>query len=247
MIAVWILSVKKKDASLVDRCWGLNFVLITFVYFIVNPALNMRHFLLLALVSIWGIRLSYHIHKRNTGRGEDYRYRSMRKKHGSRFWWYSLFSVFLFQGLLAWVISAPILWVFMSNGKSIFFLDKIAFVVWVLGFFFETMSDYQLAKFKAKTANTGKVCKEGLWALCRHPNYFGDALVWWSFYIFALSVPYGFLSFFGPLIMNLFLRYISGVSLLEQNLKKTKPEYAAYIASTPAFIPNFKYFIKWKC
>lgn len=239
MFGAWLLSLKMKDASIVDRFWGLNFTLLSFIYFSQAQEIYWRHWLVLFLIGIWGGRLSLHIHFRNRGHAEDYRYQAMRKNHGPSFWWYSFFSVFLLQGSLAFVISAPILWIFTSKMTPFNILDFIAICFWGLGFYFEAVGDRQLKAFKADPSNQGKILNQGLWALTRHPNYFGDALMWWAIFLLALSVPNGWMTFFGPLTMSIFLRYISGVTLLEKSLSKTKLGYTEYVSKTPAFIPKF--------
>lgn len=244
MFSVWIVSLFYKDASLVDRFWGLGFVLLSVIYFLKTEEVNIRHYIVLTLVCIWGLRLSLHIHLRNKGHGEDPRYQKMRAHHGKKFWFYSLFSVFLLQSSLAFLISAPILKVFAGDMVPFSLIDLGALLVWFMGFYFESVGDLELKKFKADPSNKGKVLNTGLWSLTRHPNYFGDAVIWWAFFGFALATPGGWMSIFGPLLMSLFLRYISGVTLLEKGLEKSKVGYKEYVANTPAFIPSLKKF--WK-
>lgn len=238
MLFAWALSLRLKDASLVDRLWGLNFILLASIYLSQAQEIYWRHWAVLLLLCIWGGRLSLHIHLRNRGHDEDYRYQAMRKHHGSSFWWYSLFSVFLLQGFLAFLISAPILWIFAGTVTRFSMLDPIAIVLWGLGFYFEVVGDRQLKKFKSDPSNKGKILDHGLWALTRHPNYFGDALMWWALFLLALPVANGWITFFGPLLMSIFLRYVSGVTLLEKSLSKTKPGYNEYVSKTPAFVPR---------
>lgn len=239
MFVSWLFSIKAKDAGIVDRLWGLNFILLTLIYFAQSQEIYWRHWLILVLLCVWGGRLSLHIHLRNRGHDEDYRYQAMRKSHGNSFWWYSLFSVFLLQGFLAFLISAPILWIFVGKLTTFSIFDLVAILFWGIGFYFECVGDKQLKNFKSDPKNKGKILDNGLWALTRHPNYFGDALIWWSFFLLAVSVPNGWMTFFGPLIMSIFLRYISGVTLLEKSLSKNKAGYSQYISKTPAFIPKF--------
>ncbi len=239
MALVWLISVIKKDASIVDRFWGLIFIFLSFIYLSSSNLTGWRVYVLFAMVTIWGGRLSLHIHLRNRGHREDIRYRRMRENVGESFWWQSLFRVFLLQGFLALLISAPLYCVFVLP-SSIRFLwsDGLGVLLWTLGMVFEVGGDWQLKKFKSDPKNSGKLLTTGLWSLTRHPNYFGDACLWWGFFCFALSVPYGWLSAFGPIIMTLFLRYVSGVTLLEKDMKNTKPGYAEYVANTPAFFPR---------
>jgi steroid 5-alpha reductase family enzyme len=236
---LWVVSLLKKDASIIDRFWGLLFVYLSGVYAFIFGVSGWRALLILTLVSIWGARLSLHIHLRNRKHTEDIRYARMREEHGSSFWWYSYFSIFLLQGVLALLISAPLFSVFSRSSPSDFlWSDAIGIALWTTGFIFETLGDWQLKKFKSNPTNKGRLLTTGLWSLTRHPNYFGDACLWWGFYFFALSVNYGWVTLFGPLIMTLFLRFVSGVSLLEKDLKNSKPGYEEYIKQTPAFFPR---------
>jgi len=239
IIGIWIISVVKKDASIVDRFWGLLFVFLSSGFWIVSDQNHWRPTLLLILVVIWGVRLSTHIHLRNRGHAEDVRYRRMRDKHGSSFWWYSLFSVFFLQGLLALIISSPLIVVQMlPTSMSFLWSDAVGLSFWIIGFIFEAGGDWQLKRFKADPENKGQLLKTGLWSLTRHPNYFGDACLWWGFFFFAIGSAVGWLTIIGPITMTLFLRYVSGVSLLEKDLKKSKPGYEEYIKNTPAFFPR---------
>lgn len=239
IVAVWLISLWKKDASIVDRFWGLLFVSLSSTYLITSENINWRGTLVLFLVIVWGARLSLHIHLRNKGHSEDVRYRRMRDEHGDSFWWYSFFSVFLLQGALALAISAPLYFIFSTpSSGQVVWSDGFGLFLWVVGFSFEAGSDWQLKQFKSDPKNKGKLLTTGFWSLTRHPNYFGDATLWWGFYCFALSCDNGWLSFLGPVIMTFFLRYVSGVSLLEKDLKNSKPGYTEYVKDTPAFFPR---------
>ncbi len=237
--AIWVISVMRRDASIVDRVWGLAFVLLAGVYCWLSPATNWRGWLVFSLVTLWGTRLSLHIHYRNRGHGEDYRYQAMRSRHGSKFWWYSYLTVFLLQAVLAFVISAPLLMTaYQADPQHLTFFDVAGLLLWVIGFAFEAIGDHQLAAFKSNPANRGKLLTSGLWSLTRHPNYFGDATLWWGYFLFALSVPYGYVTVFGPLLMSFFLLKVSGARLLEKKLVKSKPGYEEYMRNTPEFIPR---------
>jgi steroid 5-alpha reductase family enzyme len=192
----------------------------------------------LALTLIWGLRLAIHIFVRNRGKGEDYRYRAMRKHYGNRFPIVSFFTVFVLQGVLAWIISLP-LQVATSSPEpgQLGALDFIGAAIWAAGFIFESVGDWQLARFKGDASNKGKVMDRGLWKYTRHPNYFGDALLWWGFLLIAAGAPAGIFTVIGPALMTFFLVRVSGAALLEKTLVKTKPEYRDYIARTSAFFP----------
>ena len=238
MFALWLASLRLRDASIVDRFWGIAFVLQAWVWLVASGNRGWLAIVLAVMVSLWGLRLSWHIHSRNRGHGEDGRYASMREEHGERFWWYSLFSVFVLQALIAWVVAAPLLAVMANPQPENGIVWVVAGVaVWALGFFFEAVSDWQLARFKGDPSNEGQLLTSGLWSLSRHPNYFGDACLWWGYWLVAVSVPGGWQSFFGPLLMTLLIRYVSGVTLLEKEQVRKHPEYADYIRETPAFIP----------
>jgi steroid 5-alpha reductase family enzyme len=238
MLGVWLLSLVKKDASIVDTVWGLGFVLIAVVGCAIGEGYETRRILITALTAVWGLRLAGHIFFRNKGEGEDFRYRAMRARHGKRFPVVSLYSVFAVQGLLMWVISLPLQIGEISRVPAkLTWLDWTGAIVWLIGFAFESIGDLQLARFKAQPKNKGKVMDRGLWRYTRHPNYFGDALLWWGFFLIALNTPLGVWTVISPLIMTGLLMKVSGVALLEKTLIKTKPEYRDYARRTNAFVP----------
>ena len=240
MAALWLSSLVSRDASIVDRFWGAGFVLLSWAVFVFMPNQHSTSTLLLALVTIWGLRLSVYIHLRNRGHGEDYRYAQMRSNHGSRFWWYSFLSVFCLQGVLMLLVASPVVFVISQPEKApTNSWAAVGALCWLTGFVFEAGGDWQLSRFKANPKNKGKLLTTGIWSLSRHPNYFGDALQWWGFGAFALSYGFkGTLTLIGPVVMTIFLRKVSGVDLLEKTLKSSKPGYENYIASTPAFLPG---------
>lgn len=246
MTALWLCSLIVKDASIVDRFWGAGFVIVAWALALATPVLSPYMKLLTLLVSIWGIRLSLYIHLRNRGHGEDYRYQEMRKHHGKSFWWYSFISVFMLQGALMLIVAAPVIYVLSSpRDSNLSWLSIVGTWVWLLGFALEAGGDFQLSKFKAEPTNKGKLLTSGFWSLTRHPNYFGDALQWWGFGLFAVAVGdwTGVMSLIGPIVMTLFIVKVSGVALLEKNLKVTKPGYEEYVSSTPAFFPKRSFWL----
>ena len=235
----WILSVILRDASIIDIVWGPGFAIGCAVAFITSGG-GSRAVITLVLVSIWATRLSLHILARNLGKGEDPRYQTFRQRAGPTFWWRSYFTVFLLQGGLIWMISVPLLvaqTLSTTSGLSAF--DILGIAVWILGILFEAGGDWQLRRFKTDPRNHGRVLDTGLWALTRHPNYFGDAMVWWGFYLLAISAG-GAWTVFSPVLMTALLLRVSGVTLLEKSLIETKPEYRRYIETTSAFLPWFR-------
>jgi len=240
MVGVWAVSVILRDASIVDVFWGLGFALIGCVCLALARGHLPRRIMVAILVSLWGCRLSAYIFWRNRGKGEDYRYRAMRKRFGKHFPIVSLITVFALQGLLMWIVSFPVQAAASSkNPHRITVLDITGSLVWIIGFLFESVGDYQLAQFKSDPSNSGRVMDRGLWKYTRHPNYFGDALLWWGFFLIAISNPDSWWTIVGPLIMTVLLMKVSGVALLEKSLTKTKPEYRDYVSRTNAFFPWF--------
>jgi steroid 5-alpha reductase family enzyme len=240
MTALWVLSLILKNTSIVDICWGAGFVMVTWVAFGLTPdSISARKWLIVLLVSLWGLRLTIHILLRNWGKGEDFRYAKWRQEHGSKWWWYSFFQTFLLQGVLMWVISTPLIAAQIHpTPTNLTILDVLGIIVWTIGFFFEAVGDYQLARFKKSSDNKGKLLNTGVWRFTRHPNYFGDAAQWWGFYLIATAAG-GWWTIFSPILMTLFLLRVSGVTLLESTLKETKPGYRDYISTTSPFIPWF--------
>ena len=239
---LWLWSVYLKDVSIVDAFWGCGFVILAIYYFFTTPSseLHPRKILVLVLVGIWGLRLSLYLLIRNWGKPEDFRYQKFRNDYGAhRYWWFSFFQVFLLQGILLWIISAPLLSTqYFSSSNPLNYFDYLAIMVWGIGFLFETLGDHQLSKFKSNPANKNKVLNTGLWKYTRHPNYFGDAAIWWSFGLFSIASG-SYLPLISCLIMNVLLLKVSGVVLLERTLTNSKPRYKEYMDKTPAFFPWF--------
>ena len=187
-VTVWVASLLLRDASIVDVFWGVGFIVIGWVCFAVGHGAHDRRLLLALLVTVWGGRLALHIGVRNRGKGEDRRYVEMRERDGSRFWLTSLYRVFAVQAVVLWVISLPLqAGGSLGGGHGLGVLDAIGGGVWLVGFCFEAVGDRQLVRFKADPANRGRVMDHGLWRYTRHPNYFGDATVWWGLGLVALG------------------------------------------------------------
>jgi steroid 5-alpha reductase family enzyme len=237
MTLVWLASLVKRDASIVDVFWGLGFAVVGWVYYSLGGGQTLRGGLVVALVTVWALRLSLYILWRNRGQGEDYRYQEMRERHRASFPLWSLFFVFWLQGLLLWVISMPLHQAQAPEPGSLQPLDVLGLVLFVVGFAFEAGGDWQLARFKANPANRGRVLDRGLWRYTRHPNYFGDAVVWWGFFCFAAATPGGWWTVLSPILMTVLLMRVSGVTLLEKRLEETKPAYRRYAEETSTFFP----------
>jgi steroid 5-alpha reductase family enzyme len=238
MLVTWVVSVPLKNAAIVDIVWGLGFVAITWVLTFSIDGDNARQWLVTVLISVWGLRLSAYLFRRNHGKGEDWRYAQMRKKHGSRFVFVSLLTVFGLQAVVMWVVALPIQFAHGDDSPSVGPIAVMGIMVWLVGISFEAIGDAQLARFKKDPANAGKVMDKGLWHLTRHPNYFGDALMWWGIGIIAAETGSGVIGLIGPVVMTFFLMRVSGVPMLEASLAKRREGYAEYIAKTSAFFPR---------
>jgi steroid 5-alpha reductase family enzyme len=238
MLLLWLLSLRLRDASIVDIWWGPGFAAIAAFSYAVGPGGDpARGKLMLFLAALWGLRLGGYLFWRNAGKGEDYRYQAMRRRHGERFGLVSLRTVFAFQGLLMWFVSLPLQVAQTGGPTGLGLLDFLGAALVFVGLFFESVGDLQLARFKADPESGGRVMDRGLWRYTRHPNYFGDCVVWWGLWLVACGAPGGALTIASPLLMTWLLLRVSGVALLERGLVKRKPAYADYIARTSAFFP----------
>jgi len=237
---LWIWSIFIKNVSIVDIFWGVGFVVVNTFYVFMSGELNARKIVILTLVCIWGFRLAIYLAIRNIGKGEDFRYQEFRQNYGpKRYWWFSYFQTFLLQGVLIMIISLPLLGINYNNSNgNLQILDYLGIIIWIIGFTFETVGDFQLSNFKRDSKNKGKILHTGLWKYTRHPNYFGDSAVWWAYGIFSIAAG-SYWQAIGAVIMTLLILKISGVSLLEKTLKETKPQYKEYIQKTSSFIPWF--------
>jgi steroid 5-alpha reductase family enzyme len=235
-IIAWAVSVVKRDVSIVDSLWSLFFLLAAVLFAAQAPELGARGVLVLVLTAAWALRLSVYITVRNWGEPEDYRYRNIRAQNEPYFVIKSLLIVFGLQGLLAWVISIPLLYG-ISAPADLGVVDGLAAALWLVGMVFEAVGDYQLSKFKADPANRDRVMDRGLWRYSRHPNYFGNACIWWAFYLFALGAG-AWWTFYAPALMTFLLLRVSGVAMLERTISRRRPGYSDYIRQTNAFIPG---------
>jgi steroid 5-alpha reductase family enzyme len=240
MVLTWVASLVRRDASLVDRVWGLAFVVLAWTYVLAGDMRTTRATLVLTLVTVWGLRLSAFITWRNWGHGEDPRYAAMRAKRPRSFALRSLGTVFLLQAVLAWLISAPLLAATTLSGSGLGLFDGIGVLLWLVGFTFEALGDAQLSRFLADPANRGKVMDRGLWRYTRHPNYFGDTVVWWAYLAFAFSVG-AWWALSGTLLMTYLIVKVSGVALTEKRMGRpgsTREGYDEYVRRTSAFVPG---------
>jgi steroid 5-alpha reductase family enzyme len=234
---LWVASLILRDASIVDRFWGLAFLVIASSASASTDGAEARAHLVMALVTIWGFRLSLHITVRNLGGSEDDRYAAMRRRWGKDFAVASLVTVFALQGTIAWIVSLPVQVAVSSRlPPALTALDYAGLAVWSAGFAIETIADYQLAGFKADQRNEGLLMDRGLWRYSRHPNYFGDCVVWWGFFLFAAATG-AWWTAVGPALMTFLLVRVSGVAMLERGMRRRHDDYEDYCRRTSAFVP----------
>ncbi len=236
-MSIWfIISLIRQRNDVADVAWGLGFVLMAWTSYFLSVDSGMRGLLVGALVSIWGLRLAWHIHDRNKGKAEDYRYLAWRKEWGGWFYPRSYVQVYLLQGFFLFLIVLPVLLINKNAGTALGMLDALGLVVWLFGFYFEAVGDAQLARFIKNPQNKGKLMQSGLWAYTRHPNYFGEVMQWWGLWIVALSVPDGWLGIIGPITITFLILKVSGIPMLEKKMAENI-EFIEYKRRVSVFIP----------
>lgn len=242
MLALWLLSIAIRDISIVDIFWGPGFGIVALVthYLSAGEGVDNRRMLLTALTVAWSLRLGIYLFVRNHGKGEDPRYTAaFRDRYKSNLHVQTLLKVFLLQGFLIWLISMPVqVGEYLTTPTTLGIPAILGTLLWVIGFLFEAVSDWQLARFKADPANRGRILDTGLWRYTRHPNYFGNACLWWGLFLIACDHWIGALTLFAPILMTHFLLNVTGKRLLEKRMSRARPEYAAYVAKTSGFFPR---------
>jgi steroid 5-alpha reductase family enzyme len=236
MLILYLIAQSVKNNSIVDVGWGLGFVFTNLVL-IINSVKIMPSMLILSLmILIWGMRLSFYIYLRNAGKPEDYRYANWRKEWGIRQPWIAFYKIFMLQGAIMWVVALPVILVFKRHKEFPGIFGFIGLVIFLIGLFMEGIADSQMKRFKSDHSNKGKIITSGLWKFTRHPNYFGEALLWWGIGIYGFSVSGYWFSFISPLLITLMLRYVSGVPMLEEKYKN-RVDFREYASKTSVFIP----------
>lgn len=236
--AVWPLSLVLRDASIVDVLWGPAVALLGWFHVVwIGEGPTWHGLVLACMVTVWGGRLGAHLAVRNAERGEDARYAEWRRRAGRGFWWISYFKVFLLQAVIAWIVSSPVAVAQLGDREvGIGGLAWLGVGLWLLGLLYESVADWQLLRFQREPESRGRVLDQGLWALSRHPNYLGEALLWWGAGLVALDTG-NLRALIGPALLTYLLVAISGVSMLDESLARRRPGYEEYIRSTPALIP----------
>jgi len=240
MLGVLALSARSGNWSIIDTFWGLGFVAVALVSYLVSRGHgdDLRRLIAVLVPVVWGLRLAAYIHWRNHGKGEDPRYTALMARRTGALVPFAIKNIFWAQGWVMWVVATPIV-------VAMFQFEPVNAVTWfgvalaVIGLFFEVVGDAQLARFKADSANAGKILDTGLWAWTRHPNYFGDICVMFSFWLFACGAWIGVATIFAPVLMTRMLVSRTGKALTEKRMARSRgPEYAAYVARTSGLIPR---------
>lgn len=229
-VAIWL---RRNDVA--DVGWGLGFLLVAITSLLFHPATS-RSVLVTALVAVWGIRLALYVYLRNRGKPEDFRYREWREEWGRNFYIRTYLQVFLFQAILLVLVATPVIYVSSVESPPLSYGDVLGVLVWTIGFFFEAIGDRQLARFKSDPLNKGRIMTSGLWRLTRHPNYFGEVVLWWGIFLIVLSVPGGWRTIIGPATITFLILKVSGIPMLEAKYRGN-PQYDGYKRRTSSFFP----------
>ena len=237
MTALFLLAWAVEDNSIVDIAWGPGFILVAWLSLLWGVGPLLRPVLVTGMVTVWGSRLSAHIYFRNRGQGEDFRYAEWRREWGRWFRLRSFFQVFMLQGFFMLVIAWEVVLINTRSGPGMTWLDALGVTVWGVGFLFQAVGDAQLSGFKQDPSNRGEVLDTGLWRYTRHPNYFGEAVMWWGIFLMALNVPGGWMGVLSPVVITGLLLKVSGVPMLEEDMEERRPGYRDYVRRTSAFIP----------
>jgi steroid 5-alpha reductase family enzyme len=236
-MTLWFLvSLVKKRNDVADVAWGLGFVLLAWASYFLGGSENLRSLVIVALVTIWGVRLASHIARRHRGRPEDFRYAKWRSEWGKWFVLRSYGQIYLLQGFLLFLVAMPVLVGNSMTGASWGILETIGLLIWGIGFYFESVGDAELARFIANPENKGRLMQSGLWRYTRHPNYFGEVTQWWGIWLMVLALPGGLLAIIGPLTITFLILRVSGVPLLEAKMAE-HPDFAEYRRRTSLFFP----------
>ena len=239
MCCMFVVGMLAKDNSLIDIAYGPAFMVACWGAWLLGEQTgHFRPLLLLGCVSLWGSRLGLHIGLRHRGRGEDFRYRAFRESWGKTFVWRSFLQIYMLQGAVVLVVALPILLAIAHPGNGLRWTDFLGALLFGCGFFFEAVGDWQLSRFKRDPAHRGRIIETGLWRYTRHPNYFGEAVLWWGIFIIGLGSPAGLWGLISPLTICFLLLKVSGIPMLEAKYLGN-PQFEAYKARTNAFFPWF--------
>src|SRR6185312_8439439 len=235
-LLLWLLSLRLKDASIADIFWGPGMAGVVDITAWLGGAGGTRASAVLVLVNLWAVRLAAHIWARH--KGEDRRYGAMRQHFGRNWWWLSLIQVFLLQAILIWFIPAPLVAALLYSHMPIGWADYLGIGLAAVGLIFETLADSQLSAFRGDPANRARVLDRGLWAWSRHPNYFGECVLWWGFFLIGYDASHQIWLLLSPILVTVLLLTVSGINLAEENIVSRRPGYADYRRRVNAFVPR---------
>ena len=235
-VSVWfVISLLIKRNDIADIAWGLGFVAIV-IFLFITQAPTLQSIIVYILTIIWGLRLAIYITLRSKGKPEDFRYKKWRNEWGKYFVIRSYLQVYLLQGFFMWIISLPIIVASMAKNQAISPFVLAGSIIWLIGFAFESIGDYQLMLFIKQRQNKSDIMQTGLWKYTRHPNYFGEVLLWWGIFIMVLPLQYGIWSIISPIAISFLLLYVSGIPMLEAKYKHNQV-FQEYKKRTSAFFP----------
>jgi steroid 5-alpha reductase family enzyme len=237
-VILWLISLRIRDVSIVDIFWGPGVAGVVDLAAWLGHAGGPRTSVVLLLVNLWAIRLAAHIWARHDG--EDHRYAAMRTKFGRNWWWASLLQVFLLQAILIWFVPAPLVAAVLYSQIPMGWLDYAGVAIAASALVLEALADFQLSAFRADPSNRGKVMDRGLWGWSRHPNYFGEASMWWGYFAIGFAASHQWWLILSPLLITVLLLKVSGVSLMEETMDERRPGYGEYKRRVSAFIPWFR-------
>lgn len=237
MNLLFLLALLVKKNDIVDVSWGMGFVLLALYSLLASPVWHWRQLAIVLLVMMWGLRLAGYIFIRNKGKAEDFRYANWRREWGKNWVLRSWLQVFMLQGFFMLLIVYPVFLHGFQNGEGFNFFDLSGMLVWLLGFGFEAIGDAQMLRFKKDPKNRGKIMNKGLWRYTRHPNYFGEATMWWGIFLLSLNTVYAWWGIISPIVITWLLVRVSGVPMLEKKYADN-PEYQSYIKRTSSFLPG---------
>lgn len=233
----FVLSLTLKRNDIADSAWGIGFMVISIFNLVLSKDMMQTKYILTFLVFLWGLRLAGYITLRNWGKNEDFRYKEWREKWGKKALLRSYLQVFLLQGFFMFLVSLPVT-LYNRFGGIVSDLGVFGILVWVIGFYFETVGDLQMFFFKKDPKNKGKIMDQGLWQYTRHPNYFGEVTMWWGIWLLTVGSTYWYVGIIGPITISFLLLKVSGIPLLEKKYEGNK-EFEKYKAKTSAFFPWF--------
>lgn len=240
VLLLWLISIRIRDVSIIDMFFAVILMAITAACLLLSPATEQRKWLVATMVGVWGIRITFHLIRRNWGHGEDPRYTKLRSwvPEGKSFHLLALRQVFLLQGIVVWFVALPVqLALGQPSSTALGWLAWAGAALWTTGFLAEWIADEQLRRFKADPAKRGTVLQTGLWRYSRHPNYFGELCVWWGIFLVACEVPLGWLTIIGPIVYSYLVVNVTGQKTLDKKLAREKPGYREYMERTSGLIP----------